>query len=93
MVLKTSYYNTLNTTKNVAYVLILKKLFSVKVLKKWILIGIEWYWKALFWYWMVLNIIHYTTFNTTRNIAYILILSKLLSVKVKKILKLLGIEW
>ena len=45
MVLNIIHYIIFNTIKNIAYTLILKKLFSVKVLKK----------HKTAWYWMVLN--------------------------------------
>ena len=45
MVLIRTYYIMFNTIKNIAYVPILNKLFSVKVLKKY----------KIDWYWMVLN--------------------------------------
>jgi hypothetical protein len=84
MVLIRTYYIMFNTIKNKAYILILNKLFSVKVLKNTKLIGIEWYWTLIFWYWMVLIIIHYITFNTIKNIAYLWILDELFSVKIEK---------
>ena len=45
MVLIITHYIMFNTIKNIAYISILKKLFSVKVLKKY----------KTAWYWMVLN--------------------------------------
>ena len=45
MVLIRIYYIMFNTIKKIAYVSILNKLFSVKVLKKY----------KTAWYWMVLN--------------------------------------